>query len=40
MNTFKGIITKVEKVREGSGEKGPWASVNFEVTEAAPRNPD
>tara|TARA_R110000850_G_scaffold101867_2_gene210559 strand:- start:1175 stop:1558 length:384 start_codon:yes stop_codon:yes gene_type:complete len=39
MNTFKGKVTHIDKVREGKGEKGPWASINFEVTELDPKNP-
>lgn len=39
-NQFKGIITEISTPRTGSGAKGEWAKVEFEVTELNPQNPD
>lgn len=36
---FNGTITEVRKPRLGTTEKGEWASVEFEVTEKNPQNP-
>ena len=35
---FKGKITEVRAVRTGTGAKGEWANVEFEVTESNPQN--
>lgn len=35
---FTGNITEIRKIREGSGNSGDWANVEFEVTESNPQN--
>lgn len=35
---FKGQITEILNKRNGSTEKGEWASCEFEVTESEPEN--
>lgn len=35
---FEGTITEVRTPRTGEGQKGEWASVEFEVTELNPQN--
>ena len=38
---FKGRITEISKIKTGKTKKGDdWASVDFEVTESEPNNPD
>ena len=37
---FKGKITEIRTPRTGTGAKGEWANVEFEVTESNPQNPD
>jgi hypothetical protein len=36
---FTGKITEIKQVRTGTGAKGEWANVEFEVTELNPKNP-
>ena len=36
---FTGKITEVKPVKTGTGQKGEWASVEFEVTETNAQNP-
>lgn len=35
---FKGKITEIQTPRTGTGQKGEWANVEFEVTESEPEN--
>ena len=35
---FTGKITEIRTPRTGTGQKGEWANVEFEVTEATPQN--
>jgi hypothetical protein len=37
---FKGKLTKVQNERVGTSAKGEWASLDFELTESEPHNPD
>jgi len=38
---FKGIITEISAIKTGKTKKGEdWASIDFEVTESEPNNPD
>ena len=37
--TFTGKITEIRTPRTGTGQKGEWANVEFEVTESTPENP-
>lgn len=36
--TFTGKVSEVRKARTGTGAKGEWANVEFEVTELSPQN--
>lgn len=38
---FKGIITELSEVKSGTTKNGnEWSSINVEVTESEPNNPD
>lgn len=37
---FEGKITEIREPRTGEGQKGEWASIEFEVTELNPANTD
>jgi hypothetical protein len=41
MSEFKGRITEISQIKVGKTKKDQdWASVDFEVTESEPNNPD
>ena len=35
---FRGTISEIRPARTGTGKKGEWANVEFEVTESNPQN--
>ena len=41
MSEFTGRITEISTIKNGKTKKGDdWASLDFEVTESNPNNPD